>query len=94
MCKDINEALIEDVIEITWMFNGLMSAGKIPGWEELSDKFNGSDGIKNEIVHIAREFEKRYPFDTAWETGDIDYIEEIEKFSEEQLLKIFKSDKE
>lgn len=87
-CKNITEALLEDVIEITWMFDDLMHTGLIRSWDDMIDEF-GSSGFKNEIKEIAREFEKKYPFETAWEDTDLDYIEEIEKFAKEKLIEIF-----
>lgn len=88
-CKNITEALLEDVIEITWMFDGLIESGGIKSWDELIDEFCGSDGIKQEIRKIAEDFEKKFPFETVWEDTDLDYIEEIEKFAKEKLVEIF-----
>ena len=88
-CKNMTEALLEDVIEITWMFDGLIESGEIKSWDELIDEFCGSDGIKLEIRKIAEDFEKKFPFETAWEDTDLDYIEEIEKFAKERLLEVF-----
>ena len=88
-CKNITEALLEDVIEITWVFDELIHTGLIRSWNDMIDEF-GSSGFKNEIKEIAREFEKKYPFETAWEDTDLDYIEEIEKFAREKLEEIFR----
>lgn len=88
-CKNITEALLEDVIEITWVFDELIHTGLIRSWDDMIDEF-GSSGFKNEIKEIAREFEKKYPFETAWEDTDLDYIEEIEKFARGKLEEIFR----
>lgn len=88
-CKNITEALLEDVIEITWVFDELIHTGLIRSWNDMIDEF-GSSGFKNEIKEIAREFEKKYPFETAWEDTKLDYIEEIEKFAREKLEEIFR----
>ena len=88
-CKNMEEALLEDVIEITWVFDELIHTGLIRSWDDMIDEF-GSSGFKNEIKEIAREFEKKYPFETAWEDTDLDYIEEIEKFAMEKLEEIFR----
>ena len=88
-CKNMTEALLEDVIEITWVFDELIHTGLIRSWDDMIDEF-GSSGFKNEIKEIAREFEKKYPFETAWEDTDLDYIEEIEKFAREKLEEIFR----
>ena len=89
-CKNITEALLEDVIEITWMFDGLIESGEIKSWDELIDEFCGSDGIKQEIRKIAEDFEKKFPFETTWEDTDLDYIEEIENFAKKKLEEIFR----
>lgn len=88
-CKNMTEALLEDVIEITWMFDGLVDSGKIKSWDEILDQEDGSAGIKNTIKEIAQEFEKKFPFETTWEDTELDYIEEIEKFAKEKLVEIF-----
>ena len=88
-CKNMTEALLEDVIEITWVFDELIHTGLIRSWDDMIDEF-GSSGFKNEIKEIAREFEKKYHFETAWEDTDLDYIEEIEKFAREKLEEIFR----
>lgn len=90
-CKNMTEALLEDVIEITWVFDGLIESNEIRPRNEIIENFCGSDGIKQEIRKIAEEFEKKYPFKTAWEDTDLDYIEEIEKFAKEKLIEIFGS---
>lgn len=84
MCKNLSEALIEDVIEITWMFDKLIKSGEIKSWDEICEQEYGSDGIKATIKDIAQEFEAKYPFDSAW--YELDYIEEIEKFAREKLI--------
>lgn len=91
MCKNITEALLEDVIEITWMFDGLEKSGKIKSWNDLMEEYS-SDVIKEEIKRIAKEFEKKYPFDTTWGDTELDYIVEIEKFSKEKLIEKFGKD--
>ena len=53
MCKDMTEALLENVIEITWMFDSLEHSGEIKSWDDLIDEFYGSNGIKAEIIAIA-----------------------------------------
>lgn len=87
-CENITKALLEDVIEITWVFDELIQTGQIRSWDDMIDEF-GSSGFKNHIEEIARDFEKEYPFDSAWEDTDLDYIEEIEKFAKEKLVELF-----
>ena len=42
----------------------------------------------NAIIRIAKEFEEKYPYETSWD-GELDYIEEIEKYSEKRLMEKF-----
>ena len=89
-CKNKTEVLLEDVIEITWVFDGLIKSNEIKSWDEILENFCGLDGIKQEIRKIAEDFEKKYP-QTTWEDTALDYIEEIEKFAKEKLVEIFGS---
>lgn len=91
MCKNMTDALIEDAIEITWTFESLLAAGKIKSWDELS-YIGGSDIVKQEIRKIAEQFEEKFPYATTWEDGELDYIEEIEKFATEKLIEAFGKD--
>lgn len=87
----LTKALMENAIEITWMFDSLMRSGEIKPWDMLTEEYCGSDGIKEEFYEIARQFEEKYPYDTAWENGDLDYLEEIEKFARKKLIEKFGS---
>ena len=88
MCMNIYEAMYEDLIEITWTFDRLMSEGKIKSWNELMEYIpTGSDGIKSTLINIAKDFENKYLFDSAWDSGDLEYLIEIQKFAEEELIK-------
>ena len=91
MCNNLTEALMENIVEITWMFDSLMKSGEIKPWDMLTEGYCGSDGIKAEFYQIARDFEKKYPYDTTWEDTELDYIEEIEKFAREKLIEKFGS---
>ena len=91
MCDYLTKALMENTIEITWMFDSLIRSGEIKPWDMLTEEYYGSDGIKEEFYEIAREFEKKYPYDTAWGDGNLDYLEEIEKFAREKLIEKFGS---
>lgn len=85
-CRNMEEALLEDVIEITWMLDGLIQAGEIMTWDEILEEECGSDGLKAVITEIARKFEEKYPFKTSWEDTDKDYLEEIANFSKSELM--------
>lgn len=88
MCKDRNEALLEDIIEISWVFDELEQDTLID-WDQACEKFDGSRGIKQVIERIANEFEDKYPFDTTWEDTDLVYEIEIRKFAKRRLLEEF-----
>ena len=88
MGMNIHEAMYENLIEITWTFDRLVEEGKIKSWNDLMEYIpTGSDGIKATFIDIAKDFEKKYPFDSAWDNGDLDYLIEIQKFAEEELIK-------
>lgn len=91
MCKNMTDALIEDAIEITWTFESLLRTGKIKSWDEIS-YLGGSDIVKQGIKKIAEQFEEKFPYETTWEDGELDYIEEIEKFATEKLIEAFGKD--
>lgn len=88
MCTNLTDALMEDIIEITWTFDRLISEGKIKSWNELMEYVpTGSDGIKEAFINIAKDFEKKYPFYSTWDNGNLDYLIEIQKFAEKKLIK-------
>ena len=89
VCKNITDALIEDVIEITWMFDELIENGSIKSWDDIVDQECGSDGIKNTIKDIALKFEEKYPFDASREDYN-DYIDTICMFAESKLIEKYK----
>lgn len=91
MCNNLTEALMENIVEITWMFDALITSGDIKPWDMLIDEYYGSDGIKEEFYQIARDFERKYPYDTAWIEPEKDYITEITKFAREKLIEKFGS---
>ena len=85
MTEHINHTnrLMENVIEITWMFDAMEKDGRIKPWDEIIDSSpTGSDVIKDFIIQIAIEFEENYDGD---ENGRYDYIEKIQEFAERRL---------
>lgn len=89
----MNKKLVEDnIIEVIWVFYSLLETQKIKPWTDLLDEFEGSDGIKAEIKNIARQFEEKYPaeiWDSQASECHLNYIEEISKFAESELIKVF-----
>ena len=85
MTEHINRTtrLMENVIEITWMFDAMEKDGRIKTWDEIIDGSPaGSDAIKDFIIQIAIEFEENYDGDR---NGRYDYLEKIQEFAERRL---------
>lgn len=80
--------LMENVIEIAWMFDQLMECEIIKSWDELNDECYDSLEVKTEIVRIAKDFEKQYK-NIDWNDTDLDYFIELEKFARTELIKTF-----
>lgn len=90
MHRNIHEAMYEDLIEIAWAFDKLINEGKIKTRKELMEELIfGLDDVKAVFVSIAKKFEKKYPFDTAWNEGRLNYLIEIQIFAREELIKVF-----
>lgn len=68
--------LMENVIEITWIFDWLMECEIIKSWDELYDEYYDSLVIKTEIVRIAKDFEKQYK-NIDWDDTGLDYVIEV-----------------
>lgn len=81
MCSNLNEALMEDIIEITQKYTCMVLNKVITMPENHFD-------ANNAIIRIAKEFEEKYPYETSWD-GELDYIEEIEKYAEKRLSEEF-----
>lgn len=89
VCENMTDALVEDVIEIAWIFDTFEKSGKIKDRDEVIEECGGSDYLKQEIRQIAEDFEKDFPFETAWSDGSRDYFLEILKFARSRLLNKF-----
>ena len=80
---DHTTRLMENVIEITWMFDAMEKDGRIKPWDEIIDGSPaGSDAIKDFIIQMAIEFEEDYDSDR---NGRCDYLEKIQEFAERRL---------
>lgn len=82
------DPIVENVIEITWMFDCLMEQGKIESWGNLVEQLCGSSEIKLIIQNLAEEFERTYHY-VDWEETDLDYVSEISDFAEKRLIELF-----
>lgn len=77
--------VMEDIIEITWIFNQLSNSGRIRTLKEISD----SRSVRDNIELISEAFEKKYE-GVDWESSDLDYVEEIEAFATQRLLDYYR----
>ena len=80
MEKDLKK-IMENVIEITWISNQLSNSGKIKSLPEIGD----SRTVRDEIEIIAENFEKEYA-GVDWDSGELDYVEEMEHFAKQRLI--------
>ena len=72
---------IDNAIEITWLYQELVNAGKV-----LPVKDVGSDFVKEKIIDIAIEFEEDYgPSDWLGE----DYLDTLRNYASPKLIEIF-----
>ena len=86
MCKNREEALLEDIVEITMIFDILSHNEEIKPLHIIGD----SRAVKDKIINIAQEFENKYPFESTWIDSDLIYEEEIFKFAKEKFLEEYK----
>lgn len=73
---------MDNTIEITWIYNELVSEGKISSFGNRSSR----DYVKEIIIDIATGFEKEYE-NSDW--CELDYFDCLRKFSEPRLIKAF-----
>ena len=91
--RRLDLGIYENIIEVSWMFKDLIAAGKIKSWDDLMDELpTGSDAIKETIMQIAEDFEKEYNIDD-WNETDMQYLEEIIKYSEKRLVEEYGREK-
>lgn len=76
--------MIENIIEITWIFNQLSNNGEIRTLPEIAD----SRSVRDCIELIAEKFDRKHAA-TDWESGEFDYYEEIESFATQELINLY-----
>lgn len=85
---DYTRRLCENVIEIAWMFDDLQATGEIIPWEVIADTPTQSDGVREEIIRLAEDFEKTHPTE-YWETSDCVWLETITEYAADELVKVY-----
>lgn len=88
MWKTREEAILDHVVEITWLFEYMEKSKKIKDFNTLVGEYeNGSIDVKKKIAEIAEAFEDTYPFESLETYGA--YIVKIANFAEHELRKEF-----
>lgn len=72
---------MDNAIEITWLYQELVNAGKV-----LPVKDVGSDFVKETIIDIALEFEKEYG-ESDW--LEEDYLDTLRMYAAPKLIESF-----
>lgn len=80
----------ENIIEVTWVFEQLEKSGDIKPFNILVEELiTGSDAIKETIIQIAEDFEKKYPKNYDWNAADTEYLTEIQLYAKKRLVEEF-----
>lgn len=76
-----------DIVEVTFMYDTLLQEGKIhPLFKDLDDQYGADQAAYKTVLNIVDRFRERYP-NCEWEDEDIDYIDAIEGFASDFLIK-------
>ena len=76
-----------DIIEVTLVYDTLLGEGKIRPWsKDLDDQCGADQAAYKTVLNIVDRFRERYP-DCNWEDEDMDYIDAIEGFASDLLIK-------
>lgn len=75
-----------DIIEVTFVYDTLLQEGKIHPWSKDLDLYGADQASYMTILSIVDRFRERYS-NLEWEGEDIDYIDAIEGFASEFLIK-------
>lgn len=76
--------LMRNAIEITMTFNRLISERKL---DDVT-KTEKHEDVLNTITELAGKFMKKFPIE-CWCIPGFSYTEEIKKFAEEELIKLY-----
>lgn len=75
-----------DIIEVTFVYDTLLGEGKIRPWSKDLDLYGADQASYMTILSIVDRFRERYS-KCEWEDEDIDYIDAIEDFASDFLIK-------
>lgn len=75
-----------DIIEVTFVYDTLLGEGKIHPWSKDLDLYGADQASYMTILSIVDRFRERYS-KCEWEDEDIDYIDAIEDFTSDFLIK-------
>ena len=76
-----------DIIEVAFVYDTLLEEELIHPWsKDLDDKYGADQAMYKTVLNIVDRFRERYP-NCEWEDEDIDYIDAIEGFASDLLIK-------
>lgn len=75
-----------DIIEVAFVYDTLLQNGKIHPWSKANDQYGPDQAAYKTVLNIVDRFRERYP-NCEWEDEDIDYIDAIEGFASDLLIK-------
>lgn len=75
-----------DIIEVSFVYDTLLQEGRIYPWSKDLDLYGADQASYMTILSTVDKFRERYP-NCEWEDEDIDYIDAIEGFASDFLIK-------
>lgn len=75
-----------DIIEVSFVYDTLLQEGRIYPWSKDLDPYGADQASYMTILSTVDKFRERYP-NCEWEDEDIDYIDAIEGFASDFLIK-------
>ena len=75
-----------DIIEVSFVYDTLLQEGRIYPWSKDLDLYGADQSSYMTILSTVDKFRERYP-NCEWEDEDIDYIDAIEGFASDFLIK-------
>lgn len=75
-----------DIIEVAFVYDTLLQNGKIHPWSKANDQYGPDQATYKTVLNIVDRFRERY-HNCEWEDEDIDYIDAIEGFASDFLIK-------
>ena len=75
-----------DIIEVSFVYDTLLQEGRIYPWSKDLDLYGADQASYMTILSTVDKFRERY-HNCEWEDEDIDYIDAIESFASDFLIK-------